>query len=373
MRAFPVSNASLSNLKSCRSAVGGVSLKTSAPFTVQPRLHPRLAKPLSVSLKTSAPFTVQPRLHPRLATPLSASLRPGESADQALERRLRESERVEQRVYYITSINEWEQELSKAEDRLVVLELHSDTVCQTGDEEEAELQWKEDQEAALEPCRQLKHTFQRIARDCPDVVFLAADADSDQGHELCDALEVDVLPTVQFWRHGKLLWQHRGVLEMEQDLGEGVLYFGDTAANNEKASSYIQDLHSRADYDNFIASAAPDELVVVDISLTDAAPCVHIFPAVLALARSFQGGYAAFARLMGDENEELKQLMLELNVIQVPTFVFYRGGKLVGRHVGSSRGDLIGQILTQQSAAGIQPPAPQGRAVRRPAAAKARA
>ena len=41
---------------------------------------------------------------------------------------------------------------------------------------------------------------------------------------------------------------------------------------------------------------------------------------------------------------------------QVPTFLFYRNGQEVGRHVGSSRGDLIGQILAQQAKVGIQPP-----------------
>lgn len=35
-----------------------------------------------------------------------------------------------------------------------------------------------------------------------------------------------------------------------------------------------------------------------------------------------------------------------------------RGGKEVARHVGSSRGDLIGQILTQQEAVGLSPPPP---------------
>jgi hypothetical protein len=49
----------------------------------------------------------------------------------------------------------------------------------------------------------------------------------------------------------------------------------------------------------------------------------------------------------------------------VPTFIFYRNGQEVGRHVGSSRGDLIGQILTQQAKAGIQPPPTPGNAVRR--------
>jgi hypothetical protein len=310
------------------------------------------------ALTKAPPLFPQPSLSHRPLKPFAASLRPGESADQTLERRTRESDQVEKRVEYISSIEEWQNELSKAGDRLVVLEIHSDNICQTGEEEEAELQWKEDQQAALEPCRKLKHTFQRIARDCPDVSFLAADADSDEGRKLCDELSVDVLPSVQFWRCGKMLWEHRGVNFIEQDLGEGVLFFGDTAANNEKASFYIQDIHSRADLDKVIASAAPNELVVVDVSLTDAAPCVHVFPAVLALARSFQGGYASFARLMGDENAELSKLMAELKVTQVPTFLFYRGGKPVGRHVGSSRGDLIGQILSQQSAAGVQAPSP---------------
>jgi hypothetical protein len=49
---------------------------------------------------------------------------------------------------------------------------------------------------------------------------------------------------------------------------------------------------------------------------------------------------------------------------QVPTFLFYRSGRLVGRHVGSSRADLIGQILTQQNAAGVAPPPPPTSAAR---------
>ena len=53
-----------------------------------------------------------------------------------------------------------------------------------------------------------------------------------------------------------------------------------------------------------------------------------------------------------------------VGVLQVPTFLFYRGGRLVGRHVGSSRADLIGQILVQQNAAGIAPPPPPKAAAR---------
>lgn len=46
-------------------------------------------------------------------------------------------------------------------------------------------------------------------------------ADTDEGSELCDELDVDTIPTIQFYRDGQLLWQHKGALEWQQDLGEG--------------------------------------------------------------------------------------------------------------------------------------------------------
>lgn len=54
----------------------------------------------------------------------------------------------------------------------MVLEVHSERLCQSG-LEEAELQWKDDQARVAQSCVELKHVFQRTARDCPDVVFLA--------------------------------------------------------------------------------------------------------------------------------------------------------------------------------------------------------
>jgi len=302
---------------------------------------------------------------------IAHALRPGETPEEALERRLKESERVEERVQFVNSVEELEKRMSDAGDRLVVVEIGSEKVCETGWEEEPELHWKDDKKAALEPCLQLKHTFQRTARDCPDVCFLMVDADSTGGEEVCDHLNVDVLPTLQFWRQKSMLWEHKGVVQLDQDLGEGVLYFGDRAGNNEKASTYISDLNSVAELESFVEAEEDDKmLVVVDVSLSDASPCVRIFPAVLALAKNFTG-LAKFARVLADQNEEFKTFMAENNIVQVPTFLFYRGGKQIGRHVGSSRGDLIGQILTQQNAAGIPPPQPQGGTRRR--ARKARA
>lgn len=60
----------------------------------------------------------------------------------------------------------------QAEHRLVVLEIESSNTCESGLTEEAEVQWKEDKKAKLARCRELKHVFQRTARDCPDVTFL---------------------------------------------------------------------------------------------------------------------------------------------------------------------------------------------------------
>lgn len=288
-----------------------------------------------------------------------------ETQEQAMARRLKESERVEERVRYVDSVADLEGCFENAGQRLVVIEIESAEVCQTGWDEEPELHWKDDQKAALEPCKQLKHIFQRTARDCPDVEFLTVQAEDDNGDEICDRLGVDVLPTVQFWKEGKLLWEHKGVDNLNQDLGEGVLYFGDQAGGNEKASMYIQDLDSQAEVKKFVEDE-PDEkkLVVVDVSLSDAGPCVKIFPAVMALAKNFTG-LAKFARVMADKNDDLREYMEAQNISQVPTFLFFRGGELVGRHVGSSRGDLIGQILTMQSAAGIPPPRPAAGAKKR--------
>jgi hypothetical protein len=52
-------------------------------------------------------------------------------------------------------------------------------------------------------------------------------ADDPDAGSLLDSLGIEVIPSVQFWKGGKLLWEHRGVNQLEQDLGEGVLYFGD--------------------------------------------------------------------------------------------------------------------------------------------------
>ncbi|CAK0758270.1 hypothetical protein CVIRNUC_002607 [Coccomyxa viridis] len=295
-----------------------------------------------------------PRLRRRA---LSLAAKENESSEDAYERRLKESQKVEERVEVIFSEEEFRKALDEAEQKLVVLEVESSNTCDTGVAEEAEVHWEEDKQAKLARCSNLKHTFQRTARDCPDVKFLLLEADTDEGQAACDKLGVDVLPTVQFWRSKKKLWEHRGILHLEQDLGEGVLFYGDSAANGVKASSFVEEISSKAQLENFVQSQPENVLTVVNVSSNNATPCVRVFPAVMALAKNFTG-YAAFARLLYETSQETQSLANELRVLEVPTFIFYRNGKEVGRHVGSSRGDLIGKILEQQAALGIKPPSP---------------
>lgn len=277
-----------------------------------------------------------------------------ETPEQALQRRMKESARVEERVTQIYTAKDFQHHLEQAGDNLVVLEVESTEVCQTG-LDEVEHHWKEDKEAALNPCKKLKHVLQRTARDSPDVRFVTLEADGDEGLAACDTLGIEVIPTIQFWKNKQLLWEHRGVTALDQDLSEGVLYYADHAANGVKASQYITDIHNQQDLDKFIDQQDDKILTVLDVCLRNAGPCIHIFPAVLALAKNFTG-YAHFARLIGDESEATQKVLKQLNVNEVPTFLFYRGGKPTGRHVGSSRADLIGQILQQQNAHGVRPP-----------------
>ncbi len=215
-----------------------------------------------------------------------------------------------------------------------------------------------------------------------------------------------MLPTLQFWRNGAKLWEHKGALNMDQvgfggvgvgarwqlfqppavlythqtsniaqtnpptdpptdrppkkttqDLGEGVLFFNGTAGGGVQASDYVTELRGEADMRAFIAAQSESVLTVVDVSLSDAAPCIHVFPAVLALARSFKG-YAAFGRVVADASPEGQQLLSSFNVVEVPSFLFFKEGREVDRHVGSSRGDLIGKIMEVQARFGVAPPPP---------------
>ena len=49
----------------------------------------------------------------------------------------------------------------------------------------------------------------------------ALQAEGEEAQSLCEELDISVLPTVQFWKEGAKLWEHRGIVQLQQDLGEG--------------------------------------------------------------------------------------------------------------------------------------------------------
>ena len=253
--------------------------------------------------------------------------------------------------------------LSAAGSRVVMLEVVSDLVCDLDAQPRPEAQWKDDGAgvaARMAPCVELRSGLQRGARDCPDVAFLSVNADEQP--ERAAELGVTVLPTVQFWRNGARLWQTEGAEGGLQGSGEAVLYFGDYAADGVRASDFVRDVADRAALDALLAAAGPGKLAVLNVSLATATPCVKIFPAFMALAKHL-ASVASFGRLIADGpgGAGAAALSQELDVSHTPAFLFFRDGVEVGRHVGSSRGDVVGKILEMQGAFGVPPPPPPPR------------
>jgi len=106
--------------------------------------------------------------------------------------------------------------------QLVVLEVLSDTACHTGLSEEAEWQWKRSSKTVMAPCQNIKHVFQRTARNCPDAVFLEhyADDSDPASTALCKRLGIDFLPSLVFFKDNQIVWrkQARGPPKLAADL-----------------------------------------------------------------------------------------------------------------------------------------------------------
>jgi len=279
---------------------------------------------------------------------------------------------VEERERSVTDLGEFRAAEAAAGGNLLVVQVQSDEVCETGWDDERQEQedaysWQDprnkSREEIFKPCAQLKHVFQRCARDCPDVDFLNLYLDgSAEAEALREHLGVTTVPSLVFRKEGRKVWEHKGALGgADQNLGEGLLFYGDSAAGGAKASDYVEQMSTVGDVEAFVAQQTKDTLSVIQIAQNNAVGCIRIYPAMLALAKNFsEGGLAVFGRLMA-EGAEGRAAMQLLNVKEVPTFIFYRNGEEVGRHVGSSRGDLIGQVLLQQSNAGLPMPDPKRR------------
>ena len=174
-------------------------------------------------------------------------------------------------------------------------------------------------------------------------------------------------------QNGELLWQHVGAGAGAQEaLSEGVLYYGGAGAQGLRTTDYVAEVKSKSDLRDFIDSCSmaqpaaagfdtgidvpcDKQLAIVDIGVDKDAPagCLHIFPAVLSLARNTVG-FTRWARIAVDSNEETKAIAKEWGIASVPAFVFMADGKVVDKYEGADRVELMNRVLRFQSANGIR-------------------
>ena len=92
---------------------------------------------------------------------------------------------------------------------------------------------------------------------------------------------------------------------------------------------------------NYKELLAQDKLVVVDFWAEWCGPCRSIAPAVDELAAKFEGKAIIGKYNVDDDNA----LSSEMGIRNIPTLLFFKGGKLVDKQVGaSSKADLKAKI-----------------------------
>ncbi|XP_047327843.1 thioredoxin-like protein CDSP32, chloroplastic [Impatiens glandulifera] len=178
-----------------------------------------------------------------------------------------------------------------------------------------------------------------LSRTCNDVEFILVMGDeSEEMKQLCEREKVEKVPHFTFYKGLEKIHEEEGI-GPDQLIGD-VLYYGDS-------HSGVAQLHSGEDVEKLIEDHKADhKLVVLDVGLKHCGPCVKVYPTVLKLSRQMET--VVFARMNGDENESCMKFLRDMDVVEVPTFLFIRDGKICGRYVGSGKGELIGEILRYQ-------------------------
>ena len=238
----------------------------------------------------------------------------------ALEAEKRREDEEDANVVQVHTVKQFEEALEAAKSKLVVVEYAaSDSVNS----------------------RKIYPAMVELSTSCPDAVFLLVMGDeSSETEELCRRAKVEKVPHFVFYKNKEVVHEEAGI-GPEELLGD-VLYYGDPADHP------IVQLHSRKELKDLIQEhSASGKLLVLDVGLKHCGPCVKVYPTVVKLARKMRD-VAVFARIHGDENEELMDMLRTMDVVQVPTFLFIRSAKTLGRYVGSGRGELIGEILRYQ-------------------------
>ncbi|XP_031261335.1 thioredoxin-like protein CDSP32, chloroplastic [Pistacia vera] len=224
----------------------------------------------------------------------------------------------DERVQKVHSIEEFDEALKKAKNKLVVVEYAAT---------------RSDESSKIYPF------MVNLSKQCSDVEFLLVMGDeSEKTRELCKREKIDNVPHFSFYKSMEKIHEEEAI-GPDQLVGD-VLYYGDN-------HSAVVQLHCREDVEKLIEEHKVDnKLLVLDVGLKHCGPCVKVYPTVLKLSRQMDS--VVFARMNGDENDSCMQFLKDMNVIEVPTFLFIRDGKICGRYVGSGKGELIGEILRYQ-------------------------
>lgn len=81
--------------------------------------------------------------------------------------------------------------------------------------------------------------------------------------------------------------------------------------------------------------------VVIDVFATWCGPCMHMKPIFEKVAQEHADTYT-FAQLNVDEARELA---IQYGITSVPTFLFLKNGKIVGKETGAmSKEDLVARL-----------------------------
>jgi len=227
--------------------------------------------------------------------------------------------RRDERVQKVHSIEEFDEALRTAKNKLVVVEYAASDSSESS---------------------QIYPFMVELSRTCNDVEFLLVMKDeSEKTRELCRREKIEQVPHFSFYKSLEKIHEEEGI-GPDMLVGD-VLYYGDN-------HSAVVQLHNREDVEKLIDDHKADhKLIVLDVGLKHCGPCVKVYPTVVKLSRQMADN-VVFARMNGDENDSCMRFLKDMDVVEVPTFLFIRDGKICGRYVGSGKGELIGEILRYQ-------------------------
>lgn len=155
---------------------------------------------------------------------------------------------TDERVVQVHSIEEFDEALKKAKNKLVVVEFAASHSYHS---------------------RKIYPFMVELSRTSSDVEFLLVMGDeSEKTKELCKREKIEQVPHFSFYKSMEKIHEEEGI--GPDELVGDVLYYGDN-------HSGVVQLHSREDVEKLIKDHAVDnKLIVLDVGLKHCGPCVKV-------------------------------------------------------------------------------------------------